>query len=289
MTIRRLPEVAAATNVATKPRRLAKIATAVLCGLFLLSPGARPQVHSENRPPRPTPVASSSNSPHPSADEQVLLDSTNRERAAEGLQPLRWDNALAEAARQHAQVMVSQNLLLHQCLNEAPLDERAAQAGAKFSMIAENIAVGPNAAEIHDGWMHSAGHRKNILNADVTAIGIAVVRGNVGMFAVQDFSRPVESLSLQQQEGKLVLLLRESGLREVDVSEDARRTCSMDQGYEGAQASYIIRFEATDLSVLPGELLQRIKSRDYKKAAVGACSASSRGNFTRYRLAVLLN
>src|SRR5271169_4306604 len=106
-------------------------AAAVICLFPVVS--ARSQDPS-NRPPRPTPVASSSTSSHPSADEQLLLNSANRERAAAGLQPLRWDNALAEAARQHAQVMVSQNLLLHQCLNEAPLDQRAAQAGAKFSM-----------------------------------------------------------------------------------------------------------------------------------------------------------
>ena len=127
------------------------------------------------------------------------------------------------------------------------------------------------------------------MNVDVTAIGIAVVRGNAGMFAVQDFSRPVESLSLEQQEGKLVSLLKESGLRDVDASEDARRTCTLDHGYEGAQASFIMRFEVTDLATLPPELMQKIKSRDYKKAAVGACSAASTGNFTRYRLAVLLN
>jgi uncharacterized protein YkwD len=288
MTTRRPPTPAAAANFCPKTRRSARIAAAVVIGLFSVSP-ARSQVHSENRPPHPTPVAASSSSPRLSADEQLLLDSTNRERAAEGLQPLRWDNALAEAARQHAQVMLTQNLLLHQCLNEAPLDERVAQAGAKFSMIAENIAVGPNAVTIHDGWMHSTGHRKNILNADVTSIGIAVVKGNVGMFAVQDFSRPVESLSLEQQEGKLISLLKETGMREVYVSDDARRTCSLDHGYGGAQASFITRFEVTDLTKLPDQLLRKIKSRDYSKASVGACTAGSRGNFTSYRLAVLLN
>jgi len=288
MTIRRPPTPAVAAKFSTNASRRIKIAVVAAALCCLLHP---PLTRSQdpNRPPRPTPVASSPSSAHPSADEQFLLDAANRERAVAGLQPLRWDNALAEAARQHAQVMLSQNLLLHQCLNEAPLDERAAQAGAKFSLIAENIAVGLNPATIHDGWMHSTGHRENILNAKVTSIGIAVAKSNVGMYAVQDFSHPVESLSLEQQEGKLIGLLKDAGLRAVDVSDDARKTCSMERGYQGTQVTYVIRFEATDLNALPDELLQKIKSRDYRKAAVGACSAGSQGNFTRYRLAVLLN
>jgi hypothetical protein len=185
--------------------------------------------------------------------------------------------------------MVSQNLLLHQCLNEDPLDQRAAHAGAKFSMIAENIAVGPNAESIHDGWMHSTGHRKNILNADVTAIGIATMRGSGGLFAVQDFSHPVEALSLEQQEDKVISLLKSNGLQIAGVTEDARKTCRMELGLEGAPALFVTRFEATDLNKLPEGLLEKVKSRAYHKAAVGACKGADAGAFTRYRLAVLLN
>jgi uncharacterized protein YkwD len=259
-------------------------AASALCFLFFVSL-ALAQDHSPNRPPN----ATRSNTLHPSADERFLLDAANRERSDAGLQPLRWDSALAEAARQHAEVMVSQNLLLHQCLNEAPLDERAAAAGAKFSMIAENIAVGPNAETIHNGWMHSTGHRKNILNADVTAIGISTMRGSGGLFAVQDFSRPVEALSLEQQEEKVISLLKSNGLQIADVSEDARKTCKRELGLDGPPALFVTRFEVTDLNKLPDSLLERVKSRAYRKAAVGACKGGETGGFTRYRLAVLLN
>jgi len=259
-------------------------AAAALCFPFFLFP-AHSQDHSPNRPPHPTMPLSS----HPSVDEKLLLDAANRERAAAGLQALRWDNALAEAARQHVQVMVSQNLLLHQCLDEPPLDQRAAHAGAKFSMIAENIAVGPNAETIHDGWMHSTGHRKNILNADVTAIGISTMRGSGGLFAVQDFSRPVEALSLEQQEEKVISLLKSNGLQIAGVTEDARKTCRKELGLDGAPALFVTRFEVTDLNKLPESLLEKVKSRAYRKAAVGACKGADAGAFTRYRLAVLLN
>jgi hypothetical protein len=259
-------------------------ASAVFCLLFCIS-AAYPQDRRQNRPPVPAPPLSA----HPSAEDKLLLDATNRERSAAGLQPLKWDEALATAARQHAQVMVGQNLLLHQCLDEPPLDQRAAKAGARFSMIAENIAVGPNPETIHNGWMHSPGHRKNILNADVSAVGIATMRGSGGLFAVQDFSRPVEALSFQQQEEKVVSLLKENGLLTVEVTADARKTCNLDHGFAGAPASYAIRFEVTDLNKLPDDLLQKVKSRGYRKAAVGACRGGDTAGFTRYHIAVLLN
>jgi uncharacterized protein YkwD len=245
---------------------------------------ARSQDHSQNRPPRPT----SSISSHPSLDEKLLLDATNRERAAAGLQSLKWDDALAAAAREHNQLMVSENVLSHRLPGEPSLEERIAQAGAKYAMVAENVAIGPNPEEIHDGWMHSPGHRRNILNAELTAIGIAVTRGINGLFAVQDFSRQVADLSLQQQEGKVISLLKATSLQGVEATGDARKTCGMDKGYEGTGVLYVVRFEVTDLSKLPNELLQKVESRRYRKGAVGACAGGDAGGFTRYRIAVLL-
>jgi uncharacterized protein YkwD len=258
-------------------------AAAMLNFIFFVS-AAHPQDQSPNRPPRPTaPLA-----PHPSPDEKFLLDSTNRERAAAGLQPLKWDDALAAAARQHAQLMAQENLLSHQLAGEAPMDQRVARAGAKFAMVAENVAVGPNPESIHEGWMHSPGHRKNILNAELTAIGIATARGSGGLFAMQDFSRQVANLSLPQQEEKVISLLKATSLQAIEATGDARKTCGMDKGYEGTGVLYVVRFEVTDLSKLPNELLQKVESRRYRKGAVGACAGGDAGGFTRYRIAVLL-
>jgi uncharacterized protein YkwD len=258
-------------------------AVAAFCLLFFLS-SAHSQDHSQNRPPRPT----SSISSHPSLDEKLLLDATNRERAAAGLQSLKWDDALAAAAREHNQLMVRENVLSHRLPGEPSLEQRIAQAGAKYAMVAENVAIGPNPEEIHDGWMHSPGHRRNILNGELTAIGIAVTRGTNGLFAVQDFSRQVADLSLQQQEGKVISLLKATSLQAVEATVDARKTCGMDKGYEGTAVLYVVRFEVTDLSKLPNELLQKVESRRYRKGAVGACQGGDTGGFTRYRIAVLL-
>ena len=155
-------------------------------------------------------------------------------------------------------------------------------------MVAENVAVGPNPESIHDGWMHSPGHRKNILNAELTAIGIATTRGSGGLFAVQDFSRQVANLSLQQQEEKVISLLKATSLQAVEATADARKTCGMDQGYAGDSVLYVIRFDVTDLSKLPNELLKKVESQRYRKGAVGACQGGDIDGFTRYRIAVLL-
>lgn len=259
-------------------------AAGAILSFILFVCAAHSQVHSQNRPPIPTPPLSS----HLSPDEKILLDATNRERSAAGLQQLKWDDTLAAAAREHARLLAHDNILSHQLPGEPSLEQRTAEAGAKYAMVAENVAVGPNPEAIHNGWIHSPGHRKNILNAELTAVGIATTRGSGGLFAVQDFSRQVADLSLAQQETKVLSLLRATELPAVDVNEDARKTCGMDRGYTGASVLYIVRYEVPDLDKLPDELLQRIHSRKYHKGAVGACEGGNVGGFTRYRIAVLL-
>src|SRR5260370_14401585 len=124
----------------------------------------------------------------PSEEEQFFFDSANRERVAQQLPPLKWDNALAKAARRHASLMADQNNLAHQLPGELPLDQRAAQAGARFSQVGENIAMGPLARAIHTGWMHSPGHRANILDVHFTALGVGGIEDSGELYAVEDFS-----------------------------------------------------------------------------------------------------
>jgi len=224
----------------------------------------------------------------PSADEHILFDAANRERQSQGLKPLRWDPLLATAAREHASVMLRQNDISHQCAGEPSLQERAAQAGARFSFIAENIALGQNADETHHAWMRSPGHRKNILSPELTSVGIGTVRGSRGLFSVQDFSRPVPTLSFEQQEGEVMSLLAGEGLQDANASVEARKICKANGGFSGKEAQAIFHFEQPDLSALPEELVRAIHSRAYRKAAVGACTRRSSTGFVQYRIAVVL-
>ncbi len=219
--------------------------------------------------------------------EHQLFDALNRERSAQGLSALQWDNSLFKAARRHALLMADLNMLEHQLPNESNLESRLAEAGARFSVIAENIAIGPNPQSIHVGWMSSPGHRKNILDSRLTSVGIAAVHGPGGLFAVQDFSQLVPNLSVEQQEQKVITLLIAQGFRSADATDGARKTCETDTGFAGAPARAMIRFEVTDLNKLPEEIERKIRNGPYNKASVGACRANGAPGFTRYRLAVL--
>jgi hypothetical protein len=255
----------------------------VLC-VFVFPLAARCQDH----PDRP-PSAASSASAHPSADEKILFDAANQERTNAGLQPLKWDEALAAAALQHAHWMAREHLLSHQYNGEAALDQRTAQAGAKFSKVAENVALGSSAERIHSQWMRSPGHRENIMDPQLTAVGIAALAEKDGIFAVQDFSRSVESLSLEQQEAQMVGLLRDAGMQNAKATADGRKICAVDNAAPtSVGAGYVFHFQVSDLSKLPPELLQEIRSAHYRKAAVGACVPGDGDSFTTYRMAVVL-
>lgn len=219
--------------------------------------------------------------------ERILFNALNRERAAHNLPGLKWDAALATAAHQHAALMAQRNDLSHQLRGEGDVKQRASSAGARFSLLAENIAEGPDADTIHDMWMKSPHHRENILDKDITAVGIATVQGRKYLFAVQDFSRSVASMDLREQEKQIGALLQGQGLHTNGANEDARKTCIMNDGYAG-KPSAMFRFEGGDLSELPAAVKAKIQGGKYRRASVGACDPQEANSFARYRIAVLL-
>lgn len=167
------------------PSRGTITAGLLIASLILLPPTGAQQRNVQQKAAQPKAQSKGS------AAEQVLLASANRDRAAHGLPPLKWDATLARAARHHALRMAQQNGLSHQFPGEPDLPARAAAAGSRFSSLAENVAEGPTPAYIHAQWMKSPHHRANLLDADLDSVGIAVSRRNGLLFAVEDFSRAV--------------------------------------------------------------------------------------------------
>jgi len=220
---------------------------------------------------------------------QSLFQSANHERAAQGLAPLRWSATLATAARQHAVRMAAQNTLSHQLPGEAGMAERASQAGARFSSLAENVAEGPNAESIHQQWMKSPPHRANLLDPQLDSVGIAVAERDGVLFAVEDFSLAAGKLSVEEQEGIVNAKLRSRGLHLLGYTSDARRSCLLDNGYAGSHTpNFVLHYATTDLQTLPDILEQRIQTDNYHSAVVGACPSDAKTGFSNYRIAVLL-
>ena len=228
----------------------------------------------------------------PAAAEQIFA-LANQARAQAGVGRLDWDPALAAAALEHCERMAIEGPISHRYGGEPDLSERAAHAGAHFSVIEENVAVGPSADAIHEEWMQSPGHRANLLSPDVDRVGVAVVAARGVLYAVADYSRAVEQLSAAQVEARVAALVRVSGVAILRDPSLARAACVTDEGMPRAEGGpmprFVMRWQAGDLTQLPQALVDKLASGEYHQAAVGSCPAQvAEGGFAAYRVAVLL-
>lgn len=230
--------------------------------------------------------------PQPAKAEQ-LFAMTNATRAQEGRGRLAWDQSLADAAMKHCLRMAAEGPIAHRYGGEADLTTRAAAAGAHFSLIEENIAVGSYPGSIHQGWMNSPGHRENLLNPEIDRVGIAVVAAQGVLFAVADYARAVPVLTPAQVEAQVAGLVRGHGVSIVRDTTDARAACRLDKGLPtlagGNTPEFVMRWQDASLDNLPPRLVESLASGRYRRAAVGSCPPrDAEGAFTVYRVAVLL-
>jgi hypothetical protein len=186
--------------------------------------------------------------------------------------------------------MVIEGPISHRYGGEPDLTSRAGQAGAHFSLIEENIAVGASPAKIHNAWMNSPGHRANLLSPDIDRVGIAVVQSGKVIFAVADYARGVQLLTQAQVEAHYAEMLKARGLTILKDPSQARAYCASSGRFKGPDApSFLMRWQNPDISQLPPDLATRVASGQYRQAAVGSCPAQDvEGAFTIYRVAVLL-
>jgi hypothetical protein len=259
-------------------------------GTILCLALAVPVVLAQAALPRPFQIQSS-HTIQAEAWQIVLL--ANQARAAAGAGPLKWDAALAAATRRHCLRMVAEGPIAHRYGGEPDVSERAAQAGAHFSLIEENVAFAPTPAAIHDAWMQSPGHRANLLNPKVDRVGVAVVASRDGLYAVADYARDVPVLTRAQVETEVAGLIQVSGVAILRDATLARAACATDNGLplaaSGARPQFIMRWQDADLTQLPEDLVDKLASGSYRQAAVGSCPPQGQEDFfTAYRVAVLL-
>jgi uncharacterized protein YkwD len=141
----------------------------------------------------------------------------NEQRARHGLGTLSWNASLARIAARHSHDMADRNYFSHDTPEGRSFGDRYRQAGFSCQVRigheiyggAENIALGrlynsgtiENGVEYYnwnsaeqiarmtvDGWMHSPGHRKNILTPYWRREGIGVeVRPDNKVYITQNF------------------------------------------------------------------------------------------------------
>ncbi len=119
--------------------------------------------------------------------EQEVIRLTNAERAAGGCGPLANNNKLHAAALGHSVDMAENDYFSHTSRDGSSMTDRIERQGYAWRRLAENIAAGYRSpAAVVDGWMNSSGHRANIMNCDLTEIGV----GFHDYYWTQNFGTP---------------------------------------------------------------------------------------------------
>lgn len=131
---------------------------------------------------------------------RLLLQRTNELRGQSGWKPVAAEPRLTSAAARYARHMADTDRYGHDVDGRQPA-ERAQAAGYAHCLTAENIAFASStrgfepaelAQRLFDGWVQSPPHRRNLLDGDMTDVGIAVARSarSGKHYAVQLFGRP---------------------------------------------------------------------------------------------------
>lgn len=125
-----------------------------------------------------------------SALEAEVVELVNRERARNGLNPLKANWQVARVARFKSEDMARNNYFSHNSPTYGSPFDMLRRFGIRFSSAGENIARGQRTAEsVMNSWMNSPGHRANILSSSFTEIGVGYFNAGTP-FWTQMFIRP---------------------------------------------------------------------------------------------------
>lgn len=127
----------------------------------------------------------------PNNQAQRMLLAVNNERAKEDVAPLSWCRNLAAASTSHANDMAKRGYFEHDTPEGLDPTDRALTSGYGGGA-GENIAVlQESVVEVMYAWMHSTGHRENILDFSYVHFGFGIARGrydgHAGYYWVQNF------------------------------------------------------------------------------------------------------
>jgi uncharacterized protein YkwD len=124
--------------------------------------------------------------------ERKVVAMLNVERRRAGLDPLTAVPLLGVSARAHSADMAARHYLDHVSPEGETVADRVARTGYGFQVVGENIAWGQrDARQVMTAWMHSRGHKANILSPHYTEVGVGVAAGKQGALVwTQNFATP---------------------------------------------------------------------------------------------------
>ena len=221
-------------------------------------------------------------------DEIVTL--INKERTDRGMAPVRIDHLLTNAARQHTQLMIEKHELSHKLSEEPVLRERIADTGLAFSVAGENVAYDANARNAHIAFMHSPGHRANILNPTFSHVGIGVMHSGNVIWVTEDFAKRMGTTSASEAASMVmdeyIDLRRKVGsppAAEHVMPQLGKIACEMAHNdHLDTQSPRklpnirgVLAWTATDPAKLPVQVKQLASDKVATQYSLGACFASS--------------
>lgn len=194
--------------------------------------------------------------------EQAIVEITNTVRKDAKLGQVIVNPQLTQAARAYATLLAKSGKFSHDA--DGTLGDRTGRVGYAHCTIAENLALHQDsrgfesralAVSAMEGWLNSPGHRKNLMTAEMTEIGVAVAKApdkDAKYIAVQLFGRP-QSLTIAFQisnaSAETVSFAFEGKSRDITPKMAfTMRSCSggpLSFEKKGAKA-FTARFEATD-------------------------------------------
>lgn len=152
-----------------------------------------------------------------SPDERYFLSLINAERARHGLDPVQLETHLNAAAESHSRWMLRTDSFSHRGSNGSSATDRVQAADYPLEIswrVTENLALisvdrdDSLRAEIqalHRNLMNSPAHRVNILDPDVTHVGIGLEVGNFNghqvIMGTQNFARTMGHVTLDVAPG----------------------------------------------------------------------------------------
>jgi hypothetical protein len=217
------------------------------------------------------------------ASVQQIFTLINQERERAGRAKFQWNQQLAQAAREHAKLLATNNDLSHQFAGEPELAERLGTTGARFTFSAENIARADSAEEAHMALMTSPGHRANILSSRYNAIGIGIIEAQGHLFVTEDFAVILPDFSDAQFSDALVQSIKKAraAKREfhLEIHEDNQLRAAACAAHGNVHSvanaaspnSQMVLFTISDPAVLPQRLLEFVQDQRWRRLDLGVC------------------
>ena len=186
------------TKKATKPKRnLLFLCECMAVGVFFVAFGAASWARVRQLQSTQTQVLGISTK----LDTSTILGDLNLQRAKSGLGPVTLNEQLNAAALAKGENMFSEDYWAHVSPSGTEPWAFIQEAGYAYQSAGENLARDfSNEEALVQAWMASPSHRANVLNANFTEVGLAVLDGQINgqdvLLIVNLFAQPKSAVAV---------------------------------------------------------------------------------------------